>query len=212
MTGIIVVSRYTERMSAMARSESPTAVPFTSDSPSFSVIYFAGGVHDKLPSLLTNCGYQIIEHIPYNGSFFDLLDQISRSPARTIVYKATYSLSSGAVLVDPEMIVGTVDDRPLQAFCTRHHTIARVAIWERFTKSVIARQISARGIDVDFQSISGATPRKPLNAPPDLVRWPEPDRLLEFLAAGGARTDQMFADVSAQVFKLDEAKMAPASH
>ena len=196
----------------MARSDSQSSGSFVSESPSFSVLYFIGDVRDDLRSLLTDCNYRIVGRASCSGSFFDLLDRISRSPARTIVYKAAYSISSGAVLVDPEMLIGTVDDGPLQAFCKKHRTIARVAIWERFTRSIIARQISANGIEIDFQSIAGATPRKPLNAPPDLVRWPEPGRLLEFLAADGVQTDQIFGNVLAQIFTLDEAKLAPSSH
>ncbi|HEV8015660.1 MAG TPA: hypothetical protein VGP48_09005 [Stellaceae bacterium] len=156
-----------------------------------------------VPALLANCGYSIVEQTRYRSDFDDVTHIASQSPSRTLVYKAVYSVSHGTVLLDPEMVVGIANDQRIMQFCTEHRTRAVVAIWERVSQSVIAREITPQGVQVDLIVVEGKA-QKALNPPPSLLREPSPARLKEFLASGGAPLDEVFGTISAPILKLDE--------
>jgi hypothetical protein len=195
-----------------AQQSSDVSASFFFRGRSFSLIYFAGMSHDAMPELLVRCGYSIIGDTQYNAPFLKILDTIEvvERPRNNIVRKATYQISGGRVLLDPEMVVAFVHAKVVARLCAEYRTDAFVACWERVSQTVIARHIDANGVVVaDIGLSRGTLHRTPINPPAGIISSPSPASLGDFLATAGASPDEMFGSVSARLFKLDESGPVP---
>ena len=104
---------------------------------SFSLLYFTGDVYGHIPGLLSSCNYAILADQYIQAPFFDLFDSIGGVSGldNSIVYKATYKISNGAILLDPEMVIeGRTDE--LTRFCAKYGVETYTAIWERYSQTV----------------------------------------------------------------------------
>jgi hypothetical protein len=209
--------RYSRRTALIALGSCAVVKPgdasaeFFFREPSFSLIYFPDAARDAIPALLIRCGYSIIGEAQYQAPFPDLVAvaDIVEGPRNSIVRKAVYAISGGSVLLDPEMVVGLNHADVVAGFCTEHRADAFVAVWERVSETVLARHIAAGGVLADVLLIRGVPQGNPLDPPPGIIREPGPASLKAFLAAAGAPLGEMFGQVSARLFKLDESAMFP---
>jgi hypothetical protein len=113
------------------------------------------------------------------------------------------------VLLDPEQVVGLINDNAITEFCAKHEVEAFVAIWERVSETIVARQFTSQGIRVDVMLMRGQSMNPPVNPPTDLLREPGPAGLKAFLASGHAPIGEVFGNISGALLKLDETLLAP---
>jgi len=174
-------------------------IAFLSREPSFSFLYFTGDVYEFIPGFLASCGYLVVAQGHCEAGFCDIYDAIGRmeGPRNSIVRKAAYRVPGGTVLLDPEMAVAGAHAKQIVRFCAEHHIEAFVAIWERYSQTIIGRHIGANG------AVQGTL----INPPPSLMNHTDPAPLKAFLAAASVPLDQIFATLSAWIFKLDQSPM-----
>ena len=171
-------------------------IAFLSREPSFSFLYFTGDVYEFIPGFLASCGYSIVGQGHYEAGFGEIYGALRRieGPRSNIVRKATYRVSAGTVLLDPEMVIVDIGREQIIRFCAEHHVEAFVAIWERYSQSIVSGHFGADG------AVQGTS----INPPPGIINHTDPTPLTAFLAAAGVPLDQIFATVSAWIFSLDE--------
>jgi hypothetical protein len=192
----------------MTPSDDERTFRFLARVPSFSLIYFTGDVHEQIQTLLTSLGYSIVGQASDHGPFFQVLDGLGTDENRTIVHKAAYRVTGGTVLLDPEMVVGISRTEVVDRFCEEHEVEAIVAIWERYSETVIAARRSGQGPLVDAFFVRKRPQKLPMNAPPSLIEQPGPGSLRAFLAAAGAPVGELFGTISPVVYRLDESSMS----
>ena len=175
-------------------------VSFLFREPSFSFLFFTGNVCDVVPELLANCGYDVtVGHRRSESTFFEISDAIRRIEGpRNIVYKAIYQVPGGMVLLDPEMTVGSYKDEIIE-FCSEHGIEVFVAIWKRFSQSILCAHLAPGGASVDVCVMEGVIQGDAVNPPP---KQTDPACLKMFLVAAGVPLDAIFGKVSARVYKL----------
>ena len=71
-----------------------------------------------------------------NAPFLKVINAIEvfEGPHNTIVHKATYQISGGTVLLDPEMVVAFFHAEVVARLCAEYHADAFVAGWERVSE------------------------------------------------------------------------------
>ena len=178
-------------------------VSFLFREPSFSFLFFTGNVCDVVPKLLANCGYDVtVGHRRYESTFFEISDAIRRMEGpRNIAYKAVYQVPGGTVLLDPEMTVGSYKDEIIES-CSEHGIEVFVAIWERFSQSILCAHLAPGGASVDVCVMEGVMQGDAVNPPPSFLKQTDPACLKMFLVAAGVPLDSIFGKVSARVYKL----------
>lgn len=171
--------------------------------PSFSFLFFTKNVSDALPDLLENCGYDVtVGYRQYESTFFEMSDAIRRIEGpRNVAYKAIYQVPDGMVLLDPEMTVSMCKDEIIE-FCSEHGVQVFVAIWERFSQSILCRHLAPEGVVVDVCVMEGVVQGDAVNPPHSFLDQTDPACLKMFLAAAGVPVDAIFGNVSARVYKL----------
>jgi hypothetical protein len=180
-----------------------TDVPFMDREPSFSLVYFTGDVYGHMPEFLKDCNYAVLAERYVQAPFPELFDSIGDIEGldNSIVYKATYKVPGGTILLDPEMVIrGRTEE--LIRFCSKHLVEAFAAIWERYSETVDGRHLSRNGLHSDFTLMSGEFPEPPVNPPADLMSREGADAIKAFLASGGAPLEAVFGTISAWVFRL----------
>lgn len=180
-----------------------TDVSFFFREPSFSFLFFTGNVCDALPKLLANCGYDVtVGHKWYESTFFEISDAIRGIEGpRNVAYKAVYQVPGGMVLLDPEMTVSVYKDEIID-FCAEHGVEGFVAIWERFSQSILCTHLAPEGVSVDVCVMEGVMQGDAVNAPPSFLNQTDPACLKMFLLAAGVPLDAIFGKVLARVYKL----------
>ena len=91
---------------------------------SFSLVHFEGAVQTDIPPLLVRCGYRCLAEARFTAPFMAAYAELAypelphiASPDNTIVHKGCYTVPRGAVLLDPETVIGSLYLEQLQEFC-----------------------------------------------------------------------------------------------
>src|SRR5262249_8057356 len=134
--------------------------------------------------------------------FNEVYDVVStREEATDIVYKALYQVPGFTVLMDPEQVL--IVDESLPALCSSQSTRAVAVLWERYSETVMARDVRPSGEDreIHFEKGKTVTARGEW---PELKESASPDDLKSFLDTCGVPVGAVFGDVAATVYRLQE--------
>ena len=185
----------------------PEALAFFRRAHSMSFIVFDGEIEAVLPQWLSDNNWRLIESAPLRASFEELSERAAhmRKTQEKIweVVKTTYEVAGVTVLIDREMVVGTLHGE-LAALC-RTTGCSKVisAVWERVSRSLLVDEIDANGAKRRSNWVGGVC--HVAVDPWPHVKGNDSDEILEVLRGAGLPVDAIFGrELEATVMLLEE--------
>ena len=186
---------------------------FWSRPGSFSFLIFEGDVREAIPEFLRSCEYTVVEATPVSGPFGEVYDSIAtpQGTANEVVSKVAYPIWKRTVLIDPEMVMLSLNRKEIAAFCRSKQTRAIGVIWERFSETIMLELHGQEGLQSSTTLIADVPQEG--NMAPNLVLLGDPtlETLLRVLRQMGVSIEQLFGTITGLKYKLEEHAQVPGA-
>ena len=172
---------------------------------SYSLVLFEGSHGAAIPSLLTECGYEIRRQGASVGTPVELMDGlrvIGSDPS--IVLKAFYSTPEVTVLVEPEMVLLALNRDQLEEFCRVNDTRCAAAVWERVSETAMLLEIDGSGLTHLTWYQSGSPVDDQVDPRPEVASEPDGQGVRAALEAAGWPVDLVFDPATVTVLEIQE--------
>jgi len=178
----------------------PADIAFMLRPDNFSILVFSGA--PEIMPWLQQLNYRPLQFGKMSRAFEEVFDYVSSDEeARDVVRKAVYQVPGFRILMDPEQVL--IVNNSLAALCSSQGTRAMCVLWERWSETVMARDVLPSGEDRQIHLEKGKKVSA-RGAWPELKESATPDDLRSFLGTCGVPVAAVFGDVSATVYRLQE--------
>ena len=171
--------------------------------PTFCIGVTEGRLADDLGGFPAACGYSVLEEWDAEGPFGEVYADLER---RTVardgtVAKAVLTVPGHAVLVDPELLLTTLEDE-ITDFCSRHETTFTAAMWERRSDTVFFGRYDAGGTKSKTWYCQGRPVEEQVDPVRTITKKPGHRQLVRAMRETGVSTDDLFGTVRARALLL----------
>ena len=160
---------------------------------SFSVFIVEGVSPAVVHTWLQHSGWVLAEQAPLKAPFAELVARTAHQKKlgrrRWEVLKATWPAAGCTVLLDPEMVIFT-DEPKVGALCAQHHTRAFAVLWERVSRTLVATQFNAQGVERQSMFVGGALTRQRGGGFPNM-HGEDPQELFTVLRNAGLAVEEL---------------------
>ena len=144
---LVVMTMLSCKTEKKNNSQSMNNTDFLKRTPSFSYVFIKGNHVDRVVSFLEEVDYKLLSRENQSGDYekvYEDLEYISED--NKIVKKGIFYKDGFTVLIDPEMVIATLEEELVNLSRELDNKIV-AAIWERYSQTRALIEISQTGLE-----------------------------------------------------------------